>query len=147
MATQEEIDEIIEEFHRNHTKRLMNQMQEMELGMMGVLKYLDENAGEICSKDISAYMQVSSARMAKMLQKMAQKGLLEKRISEKDNRVILITLTEQGRKTIEDVKTHMRESVASLIDEMGMDMLLTIIKGVQRIRTVMEYNTNSVLNF
>lgn len=72
-------------------------------GMMFVLGYLDKN-GSCNVKEIGDSLNVSSARMAVILNKLEDKGFVRRYKSEKDKRVTLVELLDNGKNMISKVE-------------------------------------------
>ena len=66
--------------------------------------------GEICEK-----LMLDNGTVSPLLKKMQQSGYIEKKRSEEDDRVVLITLTDKGRELQEKTK-EVPEEVAGCID-------------------------------
>ena len=66
--------------------------------------------GEICEK-----LMLDNGTVSPLLKKMEQAGYISRARSEEDDRVVVITLTEQGRKLQEQAK-DVPEHVGSCID-------------------------------
>ena len=66
--------------------------------------------GEICEK-----LMLDNGTVSPLLKKMEQAGYISRSRSEKDDRVVVITLTQQGRKLQEQAK-DIPENVGSCID-------------------------------
>lgn len=65
-----------------------------------VLREKDEvTVGEICDR-----LMLDNGTLSPLLKKMQQNGFIEKRRSSKDDRVVLVTLTEKGRSLQEQAK-------------------------------------------
>lgn len=64
-------------------------------GEKAVLIYIYKTK-EVTPKDISDYLNVSSARIANNLNKLEEKGFIKRNISKEDRRQIIIDLTEKG---------------------------------------------------
>ena len=66
--------------------------------------------GEICDK-----LMLDNGTVSPMLKKMQQAGYIDRKRSEEDERIVLITLTEAGR-ALQDKARDIPEKVASCID-------------------------------
>lgn len=66
--------------------------------------------GDICEK-----LMLDNGTISPLLKKMEQAGYIERRRCEEDDRVVLITLTEEGRK-LQEKASIVPEKVASCID-------------------------------
>ncbi len=78
--------------HKN-PKRISDSMH----GERFVLTFLVLNGGSAIPSEISKDMGISTARIAATLNGLEAKGLITRRIDERDRRRILVELTETGR--------------------------------------------------
>ena len=145
MATEAEIQKAMDLFHTNNPNRIFEQIRKVDVGMVAVLKYLNQNKNGIKSKDISDYMKVSSARMAILLKKMESKNLIEKSTSKEDCRVTIVKLTEYGEEIVKQVRIHMEGIAEKIVDELGIEELERIFEGLNKIKKLMKDNTIDIL--
>ena len=66
--------------------------------------------GEICNK-----LMLDNGTVSPMLKKMQQAGYIDRKRSEEDERIVVITLTEEGR-ALQDKARDIPEKVAGCID-------------------------------
>ena len=130
---------IVKLFLKHNPKRIFDDVTKIDVGIMSVLKYLDENSSSR-SKDISDNLNVSSARMTVLLKKMEQKELIVKNSLKEDARVTIIDLTNNGRKVIKQLKENMYSNVSLLIDNLGMEKLIDFIEIIKTIETIIKNN-------
>lgn len=57
---------------------------------------------ETCQKDLAERLQITPAAVAITLRKLEKDGLVERKISPKDNRYKIITVTEKGNKIVKE---------------------------------------------
>ncbi len=97
------------------------------------LMYLSCHAG--CSqKDIAEAHRVSSAAVAVNLKKLEQMGLVERIVDAEDNRCNRITITEKGRRIVEESKTifqQIDEEMFSLLTDEEMDVFVRCLDKMQ----------------
>ena len=88
-------------------------------GAYFVLNYLVKHNKEVISADLSNSLNVSTARMTKLLQKLEKKNLILKQKSIADARKIIVTITEKGKKMLSNLKEMMLQLIDKLIEEIG----------------------------
>lgn len=84
---------------RAHQKRFDDNMH----GEAFAMSYIFRQGGTVLPSDISNEMNISSARVAVMLNNLESKGFLTRQIDNSDRRRILVELTQDG---IEFAKKH-----------------------------------------
>lgn len=133
MAKPEEIEKILSLFEIFKPNHCFEEIQKTDMGMFAVLKYLREQKKPVKSKEISDGMQVSSARMAILLKKLEAKNLIEKSHSQKDKRITLVELTEEGFLIDEKIRSHIYQMAEQMIDEIGIEELEKTFINLQKI--------------
>jgi DNA-binding MarR family transcriptional regulator len=78
-------------------------------GQPPLLRHLAEKDGQ-SQKDLAALMQIAPATLTVMLKRMEKAGLVKRLADERDQRVIRVYLTEQGR----EAHTAVREALRAL---------------------------------
>lgn len=84
---------------RGHQKRFDDSMH----GETFAMSYIFRQGGTVLPSDISSEMNISSARVAAMLNNLENKGLITREIDKSDRRRVLVELTQDG---IEFAKNH-----------------------------------------
>ena len=95
------------------------QLSQMVRGEMFVLNYLFTHEGAIHPKELSRQMAVTTARIASLLNHMEQKQLLQRRADPGDNRQVIVELTEQGRETIQSIRTEVIRYLRIMLEGLG----------------------------
>ena len=90
-------------------------------GELFVLLYLAERNTEILPGEISAEMNVSSARVAQSLNGLEKKGWITRKIDAADRRRILVNLTPAGLEEAQAHTRHMIETTADMLALLGED--------------------------
>lgn len=84
----------------------LNRITEPDNGEIFVLSYLTNRAKPVCPKDISNAMNISSARIARLLNQLEQKSFIKRAADPENGRQTLIHLlpegNEQHQKNIEN---------------------------------------------
>ena len=95
------------------------QLSQMVRGEMFVLNYLFTHEGAIHPKELSRQMAVTTARIASLLNHMEQKQLLLRRADPGDSRQFIVELTEQGRETIQIIRTEVIRYLRTMLEGLG----------------------------
>lgn len=94
-------------------------MNDFVRGELFVLNYLMVHGGTAFPKDLSRGMDVSSARIAALLNQMVKKEWVIRAADTEDCRQTIITLTEKGRKEVEKKRTEIVEVVVQMLKNIG----------------------------
>ena len=100
-----------------------------------------EGEGAISMKRLAEALDVSVASATGIVDRMAERGLVERHSLETDRRVVLVNATDAGRAVFNDVGTARRAHVERLLDRLDdaeLDGLLVGLRGMKRARTELE---------
>ncbi len=123
MATREEIDQVFRRLEQIKPSFLFKRADEVQAGIGAVLKLLYESSQPVTAGNISDELNVSTARVAVLIRKMAAKGLVTKEHGLLDARVTYVKLTELGEKTICEMREDLDQVLGSVIDAVGLERL------------------------
>ena len=138
MATTEQIEAMLKKFEKATPKAFFKCEDGGQLGMTAVLRLLGESDTPLTAGAISDALEVSTARVAVLLRKMKDKGLITKDSSVMDARVTLVELTEQGRSIAQANKRYAYAQVGRVIDEIGEERLDEYIEVSMKIRDIFQ---------
>ena len=82
------------------------------------------------------HLQVSSARIANTLNSLEKKGLIKRNKSEEDKRKIIISITKNGRTTIEKHREKVERYLRKMVETLGEKDSLEFIRIVKRIKEI-----------
>ena len=99
--------------------RANQMMDNFSRGEMFVLNYLAVHGGTAYPKDLSKGMDVSSDRIAAVLNQMEKKRWINRTVDTADSRQTVITLTDTGQQEIECRKEEIVDAVAQMLRGIG----------------------------
>ena len=134
MATIAQIERMLAELERIHPVAFFRRMDETQAGLGAVLRLLHTSEEEITAGKISEVLNISTARVAVLIRKMAAKGLITKARSSVDARVTMVGLTELGVRTVEGMRREMYQQMGLVIDAVGEERLREFLKIAAEIR-------------
>ena len=137
MATREQIDCLLQQLNEAPPSEHFQQLDRNTVGIQAILKYLCAADDKVTPGKISEHMQVSTARVAVLLKKMAAKGLIKKEQDPEDRRSSFVILTEQGRQTAEAFRENIYKNVGEMIDKVGMDRMMEFAAISREIHSIM----------
>ena len=100
-----------------------------------VLHYLYHHGNQTTQRDLGAYLKVKPSTANGILDRMEEKGLLSRSVSEQDARQRVITLTEKGAELREQVHQAFHESEELMmkgLSEEERDQLFACLERVIR---------------
>ena len=138
METSEIVKEIMEIFikPKNNKQQIQEIIGELSKGEVGILAYLLNVNNNISSNELEKHLQVSSARIASTLNSLEKKGLIKRNKSEEDKRKIIISITQNGRTTIEKHREKVERYLKKMVETLGEKDSLEFIRIVKRIKEI-----------
>ena len=136
MATEKQISNMLQQMAAAHPVEFYKHMSDTRAGIGAVLRLLYITDGPITAGTISDRLDISTARVAVLLKKMAAKGFITKEKDPVDARVTIVKLTDFGRKTIERMWEEIKSQMGKVIDEIGEDRLSEYIEISKEIRRI-----------
>jgi len=138
MATREEIEKIALLLDESHPEKLMKKRNETRAGIGAVLRFLSQSDKPMTAGAISRSMNVSTARVAVLLNKMEAKGFIRRTTGAEDARTVVVSLTALGTQTVQKLRESLYQDIGVLIDTIGMDRLVEYATISREIRAVMK---------
>lgn len=135
---------LLEEFKRSRPELFFEKFDLLKQGTHFVLGYLSIHNEEVISSDLSSALNVSSARMAKILKNMEKRGLIEKKQSTSDARKTIVTLTKKGRDLILKYQDIFINSALVIIEKVGEEDLKEFIRISNKIKQAVKENESMI---
>jgi DNA-binding MarR family transcriptional regulator len=92
--------------------------------------------------DLAEGLDVSVASMTGIVDRMEQRGLVERRRKAADRRVVLVTATDAGREVFQEIDRRRREGLVKMLAQLGDRELAELLAGHRALRTA----RNAVIN-
>ncbi len=137
MATGEQVEMLLAEFRKSKPSEWFQNIDKSSAGVRAILQILYNENVTITAGDISRKMHVSTARVAVLLRKMSEKGLIEKSGDPKDARIVVVSLTEKGRAKAKEMHDCVFSQVGMMIDKVGMDKMLEFASIANELKTIL----------
>lgn len=138
MATEAEITRLLEQLQQAPPSAGFKNIDRNTAGIRAILKYLNETRTTVTAGKISETMGVSTARVAVLLKKMVDKGLIEKTGDPSDARVVVVRLSEAGVKEAARIRQGIRNQIGLMIDRIGLERMLEFTAISKEVHAVMK---------
>ena len=117
-------------------KRLLEQLKHtgLTLGQPKVLDFLKDHDG-VSQKEIAAGCLIEAGSLTSILNRMEEKGLIERRILNGNRRTFHIFMTEKGKenqKTVEQVFVNIEETAKEGISPEEMEQFMQVYHRIYR---------------
>lgn len=138
MATNEQIKSLLRMLKKAPPSECFPNFDMNAVGIRAILKLLNETDERVTAGRISECMKVSTARVAVLLKKMTAKGLIEKESDSADGRVVVVRLTDLGKRTADGFRENLYGRIGEMIDRVGMERMLEFAAISSEIQAVMK---------
>jgi MarR family transcriptional regulator, organic hydroperoxide resistance regulator len=89
-------------------------------------------------RDLAYAAELSPASVTEMLDGLAAEGLVDRRRSERDRRVVLTSLTDSGRGLVEERRARFEPRLRAALEPFGEDELVVAAAVLERLRGLFE---------
>jgi DNA-binding MarR family transcriptional regulator len=89
---------------------------------------------EMSVRDLAYAADLSPASVTEMLEGLAAAGLVERRRSERDRRVVFTLLTDSGRSLVEERRARFEPRLRAALSEFGNEELVVAARVLERLR-------------
>lgn len=93
-----------------------------------LLACLVKEGRELSAGELARKLNVSTARMAKLLNTLEQKGFIKRQNSEKDGRKTLVSLTCEGMERFKEKRLYLMALLEKMIEQIGFEELCEFIR-------------------
>ena len=108
------------------------------MGISNVLCFLMCADHEVTAGEISEYMNVSTARVAVLLKKMSDKGLIEKHTDPSDGRKVMVAITDSGKALFQEQQREILLYSGAVVDHFGTEKIKEFIESCRQIRQIID---------
>ena len=138
MASDKEVIALLQEFSSIHPLEFLQKLDVQSMGISNVLCFLMYADHEVTAGEISDYMNVSTARVAVLLKKMSDKGLIEKHADPSDARRVMVAITDSGKALFEEQQREILLYSGAVVDHFGVDKIKEFIESCRQIREIVD---------
>ncbi|MDE6314419.1 MAG: winged helix DNA-binding protein [Lachnospiraceae bacterium] len=130
--------EYLEKLYSCMPKLFYSEIEATQRGFGFVLSYLEQADEEVYAGDLSKKLNVSTARIAALLKKMEQNGLIMRCTSPKDARRTVVGITPAGIASVDEMRSQALHRIELLLTQVSKEDLETYIRISQKIKEVMD---------
>jgi DNA-binding MarR family transcriptional regulator len=150
MDRQARITEIIEQIGTPNPSDAMKAMRHWPGGRLSLVHlnvlFVMQAEGPMPMRALAESMDVSQASATGIVDRMEQRGLVERQRDGEDRRVVRVAITDEGRKLIAGMAQERREHLAQMLDQMTdeeLDAFLVGAKAMRRVRAALHAGQDS----
>ena len=138
MTKREEAVAVLDELCACVPRDFFSRLDELHKGTGFVLGLLAVADGVVCAGDIARKINVSTARIAALLNKMEKNGFIRREPSPEDARKTVVKLTALGRTWTQKTREQALDRTELLLERVGRDDVQQFIWLSQKIKAAME---------
>ncbi len=143
MASREDVERAMNLMNKNRPEKTFRGIDNHDMGLFAVMKFLQQATEEVHSKDISQALQISSARMAILLKKLEARAFIKKTNSKTDARVVIVSLEEQGWQFIKSSEEKFYALTEKILDEIGIEEIERSFITLNKIKEIVHENMSN----
>lgn len=128
MSNREEAQAFLREMCSCTPKPLFHKVEEVDRGTGFVLAYLEGSDVEVFAGDLAKELKVSTARIAALLNRLEEKGLVERSRSANDARRTVVKITSKGTAYTAGIREQILDKVEILFDKVGKEDLKEFLR-------------------
>lgn len=125
--------ELIRSWGRVHRTPRHRKMDEFVQGERFVLNYLADKGGAALPSELSAVMNLTTARVAAVLRTLEHKGLVTRHQDDQDRRRIRVQLTSCGLTQVLEERAKVHAMLEELLSELGKEDAQAFLRIINRI--------------
>jgi DNA-binding MarR family transcriptional regulator len=133
---------LLDELIANSPAAAMRGMRRWPSGLslvhLHVLAVLDVE-GLLQMRALAESLDVSQASMTGIVDRMEQRGLVERQRDESDRRVVRVSLTADGRAMVGGMAAERRERLSAMLDDMTDEEIKSLLVGIRAMRRAREH--------
>ena len=138
MNTNEIAESLFEQLKPTTSTSLTEALNDFSRGEVGVLGYLAFDKDEATAGELSEKLQVTTARIASILNSLESKEYIIRREDKSDKRKTVVVITKKGIDLATKTKKEIIDKIIKVINEVGYEEVNEYIRIATKIRTVLD---------
>lgn len=138
MKREEFADFLFNQLKPTNARSLTDALNNFSRGEVGVLSYLVFDKSEASAGELSEKLNVSTARIASILNSLESKEYITRKVDSLDKRKTLVVITKKGKELAISTKKEITDMLLKIIDEVGYDDIKEYVRILQKIRNVID---------
>lgn len=138
MSISKDAKEYLEKLYSCMPKLFYSEIEATQRGFGFVLSYLEQADEVVYASDLSKKLNVSTARIAALLKRMEQNGLITRCTSPKDARRTVVEITPAGIASVDKMREQALHRIELLLARVSKENLETYIRISRQIKEVMD---------
>jgi len=134
-----EIDENLREINKILNRDLKREMIKLDLGLSHfyILTTLYREK-VLSSGNLAKSLDVRNSTITSLVDRLVKLSLVKRRRCERDRRVVLVELTDKGRKLTEKLLTLRKERLKEIVKELPREEVKEIYESIKRVKEILK---------
>ncbi|RLD14562.1 MAG: hypothetical protein DRI28_03250 [Caldiserica bacterium] len=134
-----EIDENLREINKILNRDLKREMIKLDLGLSHfyILTTLYREK-VLSSGNLAKSLDVRNSTITSLVDRLVKLSLVKRRRCERDRRVVLVELTDKGRKLTEKLLTLRKERLKEIVKELPEEKVKEIYESIKRVKEILK---------
>ncbi len=135
----EEIDENLREINKILNRDLKREMIKLDLGLSHfyILTTLYREK-VLSSGNLAKSLDVRNSTITSLVDRLVKLSLVKRRRDERDRRVVLVELTDKGKKLTEKLLTLRKERLKEIVKELPEEKVKEIYESIKRVKEILK---------
>lgn len=138
VSTRKEALDLLSKLNICRPRSFFGKIEEVQKGTGFILGYLMDAEETIVAGDLAKELNVSTARIAVLLNKLEKKGYVTRTASAEDARRTVVEITPAGRDLVNELREHILNKTMILIDQVGKQDLEEFLRISRKIKKALE---------
>ena len=134
-----EIDENLREINKILNRDLKREMIRLDLGLSHfyILTTLYRKK-VLSSGNLAKSLDVRNSTITSLVDRLVKLSLVKRRRDERDRRVVLVELTDKGKKLTEKLLTLRKERLKEIVKELPEEKVKEIYESIKRVKEILK---------
>ena len=134
-----EIDENLREINKILNRDLKREMIKLDLGLSHfyILTTLYREK-VLSSGNLAKSLDVRNSTITSLVDRLVKLSLVKRRRDERDRRVVLVELTDKGKKLTEKLLTLRKERLKEIVKELPEEKVKEIYESIKRVKEILK---------
>ena len=134
-----EIDENLREINKILNRDLKREMIKLDLGLSHfyILTTLYREK-VLSSGNLAKSLDVRNSTITSLVDRLVKLSLVKRRRDERDRRIVLVELTDKGKKLTEKLLTLRKERLKEIVKELPEEKVKEIYESIKRVKEILK---------
>jgi DNA-binding MarR family transcriptional regulator len=132
------LTQIVPVFMREFSQRLTDELHRGKITVPQlIIMTILEKEGTMMMKDLARFMNVSTAAMTGLIQRLVRAGFAKRMFVPADRRVIRVELTVKGAELLKKVNDQRRKMIMEVFGRLGVEERVRYLDTITKVRDIL----------